>query len=412
MKKILTLALAIAMLVSFGSVFAVSAEEPTTFWLTHYGDNTVEGSGVIFTEAYEGAVWWIHFAFAPIEGAQNAYEIVATSNGLADGSATALAIPEGGFVWAANTGNDYPSLGMGDTDYTSPNCFAAIDVAKTWAVGDQFVISGVDFETIPTSTPDTLWYDDAYVCTATIAPYDPSATPEDPSEPEQPEDPSEPEQPSEPEVDEKALYEEEYAGLVGEAVEDSSFNIALDSTTDADGVVSVTVTVTDIAEGAELTGLFAYLYYDMESMTLTTEVNDENALECITKVPSEAWNENLVHIDKDEGFIDIGIGATTGDILPISEENPLVLTFTFQLKEGCEYAGVVIPNATVSASDINFADFKGTGAYEIVELPVVDEPSDEPSKPVTPGGDAGVIVFAVLGLIAICGAAVVVKVRH
>ena len=71
-----------------------------------------------------------------------------------------------------------------------------------------------------------------------------------------------------------------------------------------------------------------------------------------------------------------------------------------------------MPTENVSGTDFDFADYYGNGAYEIAELPVVDEPSDEPSKPVTPGGDAGVIVFAVLGLIAICGAAVVVKVRH
>ena len=232
--------------------------------------------------------------------------------------------------------------------------------------------------------------------------------------PEQPEDPSEPEQPSEPEVDEKALYEEEYAGLVGEALENPSYNLALDSTTDENGVVTVTVTVTDIAEGVELTGLYAYLYYDMDRMTLTTKVNTDNSLDCLTTVPSESWREdNLTVIDKDEGFINIGAGVADGDIVAISEDKPLVLTFTFQLKEGYEYAGIYMPTENVSGTDFDFADYYGNGAYEIAELPVVDdEPSDEPSKPVTPGGDAGVIVFAVLGLIAICGAAVVVKVRH
>ena len=153
------------------------AEE--TFWLTHYNDGFVEGSGVIFTEEDTAGGWWLHVAFAPIAGAENAYEIVEITNGLSDGSAAKVAVPAGGFVWAANYGNNYPAIGgYGDDaiDYTSPNCTDAINRATAWAVGDKFVISGVDFETIPTSTPDVKWYDDAYVCTATIATYVPGST--------------------------------------------------------------------------------------------------------------------------------------------------------------------------------------------------------------------------------------------
>ena len=157
--------------------------EPEMFWLTHYNDGFVEGSGVIFTEEDTAGGWWLHVAFAPIAGAENAYEIVEITNGLADGSAAKVAVPEGGFVWASNYGNDYISLGMGDTDFTSPNCTDAINRATAWQVGDQFVISGVDFETIPTTTADVNWYDDAYVCTATIAPYVPGSAPETPDTP-------------------------------------------------------------------------------------------------------------------------------------------------------------------------------------------------------------------------------------
>ncbi len=187
MKKIFALALAVVMLATLGTAFAVSADEPEMFWVTHYNDSTVEGAGSIITQPYEHAGWWLHVAFKPIEGATNAYEIVEICNGLADGSATPLAIPEGGFVWAANYGNDYITLGSGDTDFTSPNCSDAIDRAKAWAVGDQYVIEGVDFETVPTSTPDVNWYDDAYVCTATIAPYVPGSEPSDEPESSEPE---------------------------------------------------------------------------------------------------------------------------------------------------------------------------------------------------------------------------------
>ncbi len=148
--------------------------EAKMFWVTHFGDSAVEGAGSIFTAPYTGAGWWLHVAFAPVtvEGAESVYEIVAITNGLGDGLATPLEIPEGGFVWAINTGNDYISLGMGDTDFTSPNCNGMVADAKLWMVGDKMQILGVDLEgqTIPTSTEDVIYYDDAYVCTATWAP--------------------------------------------------------------------------------------------------------------------------------------------------------------------------------------------------------------------------------------------------
>lgn len=148
--------------------------EAETFWLTHYGDSTVEGAGSIFTASYSGAAWWLHVAFVPVEveDLENVYEIVAISDGIEGGTATPLDIPEGGFVWAINVGNNYPELGMGDTDYTSPGCNAMVASGRLWKVGDKIQFTGIDLEglTVPTETPDTPWYDDAYVCTATWAP--------------------------------------------------------------------------------------------------------------------------------------------------------------------------------------------------------------------------------------------------
>ena len=169
--------------VMFDEVEVYSAEvKPELEWkpmfVTHFNNNTVEGSGVIMTEAYDGAVWWIHVALAPVAGLDGVYEVTAISDGTPDGKGVAQAIPEGGFVYSLNTGNDYPSLGMGDTDYTSPACSAMIADVQTWKVGDKFVFEGLDLEgkTVPTSTPDTNWYDDAYVCTAKYAAYVPGAS--------------------------------------------------------------------------------------------------------------------------------------------------------------------------------------------------------------------------------------------
>lgn len=176
MKRISAIAIALLVLcLSLVPMTAFAAEEKP-LWITHYNDNTTEGAGSIFTTEYSGAVWWIHFAFAPTD-VEDVYTITAISNGIADGSATALAIPEGGFVFALNVGNDYATINgnPNDIDYTSPNCSNAInDYAANWMVGMNIKFNGLDLEgfTVPTSTPDVKWYDDAYVCTATYSVYE------------------------------------------------------------------------------------------------------------------------------------------------------------------------------------------------------------------------------------------------
>ena len=107
MKKLLTVAVIVAMLFTLASVSA--SAEGTTFWLTQYDQSDVEGAGVVFTETDAAGQWWHHFAFAPIKGTKDAYEIVAISNA-SQGTAEPIAIPEGGFVYACNMGNNWPQL--------------------------------------------------------------------------------------------------------------------------------------------------------------------------------------------------------------------------------------------------------------------------------------------------------------
>lgn len=198
MKKLITFAVVIAMLFTFAS-FTASAEG-TTFWLTQYDDNSVEGAGVIFTVSDGAGQWWHHFAFAPVKGTKDAYEIVNLSNA-SSGTAEPIEIPEGGFVYACNMGNNWPQLiadnnvkGDGATglwyddemhvnmpNYISNGINDMWGVIANWSVGDRFVIHGLDLEnfTVPTSTPDKQWYEDGYVCTATFEVYDGSnATPD------------------------------------------------------------------------------------------------------------------------------------------------------------------------------------------------------------------------------------------
>ena len=163
--------------------------ERVLFWVTHFNDGGVEGAGTIFTETDEGGAWWHHVSFKPVEGMEDVFEVVEISRG--DGGAGAtLAVPEGGFVYAVNIGNDWPTLCAGLTGDGSsglwyddekhlamPN-YVTVQVtdAFAWAgalsVGQRFLIEGVDLEKeiVPTSTSDLSWYTPGYICTAYIAP--------------------------------------------------------------------------------------------------------------------------------------------------------------------------------------------------------------------------------------------------
>ena len=197
MKKVVSLLVSvlIAVLLTAFAVVPASAEEGV-FWFSAYNDTRIEGAGVVFNKPFTDCTWWILVAFAPVEGAENAYEIIAMVDGVADGSASPLDVPEGGFVYGLNTGNDWASIVeqakaagnlesqwwyssyQQDPDYYSTNfvndaCNSMIATVRTWSVGDKFVITGIDFETNtpPTSTPDLAWYSDDYVCVATYSVY-------------------------------------------------------------------------------------------------------------------------------------------------------------------------------------------------------------------------------------------------
>lgn len=164
----------------------VATGDPEVFWVTHYDSYTEEGAGMILTEdcdysSWDGA-WCDHYAFKPIDGVENGYELVELSYGtIANGDATyngsgkALKCPEGGFVYATSIGNNYTSEGIDASkpDYVNESCNGQISRCRTWKVGDKFVVTGVDLsgKTVPKSSGDDIqWYQSGYSCTATIAP--------------------------------------------------------------------------------------------------------------------------------------------------------------------------------------------------------------------------------------------------
>ena len=154
--------------------------DPSPFWITHYDDAEKEGAGMVLTESDSAGVWCDHYAFAPIDGVENGFELVAFSYGtIADGNDSyngqgeKLDFPAGGFIYATSIGNDYPSLNMEGPNYVNDNCNEQISRCRTWKVGDKFVFTGLDLDgkTVPkSSAEDIMWYEDSYVCTATIQP--------------------------------------------------------------------------------------------------------------------------------------------------------------------------------------------------------------------------------------------------
>lgn len=219
MKKLVSLFVAVLLFAVAAVPFAMSASaEPATFVVSHYNDTAVEGACVVFTEEYTACTWWLHIAFTPVEGEENTYEVTQIVNGLSDGSGVPLAIPEGGFVYALNSGNNWGDLTQAaidagnlesqwwygnyqaDPEYYTTNFNNAltnsmIAVAQTWSVGDKFVITGIDLNGVelPVSSTDIMWYDEGFTCTSTYEPFaDGSLLPEESEIPEEPsEEPSE-----------------------------------------------------------------------------------------------------------------------------------------------------------------------------------------------------------------------------
>ena len=171
MKKTLALALVLVMVISSVCVIFASAEVPetsSTFWATHFGDGSAEGAGnVVAGDKKDNATQWsTHVAFEPVEGAANTYKITKINrpDGNKKPEEVQLAVPEGGFVYTLNGGNNYPALlekdptkteYEGKPDYTSETCTAMMDQVKEWAEGDVITIKGLDITSTdaPTSTP-------------------------------------------------------------------------------------------------------------------------------------------------------------------------------------------------------------------------------------------------------------------
>ena len=211
-------------------------------------------------------------------------------------------------------------------------------------------------------------------------------------------------------------YEQEIADKVGDPLDDPDFAIDLSSSVE-DGVLTVVLTLKDFKDGVAMQSFNAKLYYDTERLTLTNEINKDNSVKCETTLPygdDSTW-ENLTRT-KDGGLIDISFIVADEPDQVLDADHPIVLTFTFEVKEGVDKVGVYVPTESVKGSNVdNGKKYYGNGAYKVepVKASPAPGPDDGSSKPdPEKPGDAGVLVFAILGILATAGAVTVIKVRH
>ena len=150
-------------------------EDGKTFWVTHFNNTGAEGAGSIFTQEYTGCGWWVHASFKPVEGLENVYELVEKSDGASNGTGTPLAIPEGGFVYAVNTGNNYIDINKDehDVNFKNKGSSDSMSAIRALRIGDKVRFSGLNLETmrVPTTTEYIDYYSEGYVCTAQYEKY-------------------------------------------------------------------------------------------------------------------------------------------------------------------------------------------------------------------------------------------------
>ncbi len=223
-----------------------------------------------------------------------------------------------------------------------------------------------------------------------------------------------------PDESSAAEYTESIAANV-KKVENAKINVKLDSKLEGDNVV-VTFTVEEVAADTEIITFEADLYYDAEKVELD-KGEDANTLPSIGKIVKApaAWKvtDYLTTPSKDhENAIHIAFGAGDSNDM-ITKDAPLVLTFTFKLKENATMAGFWVDSDSIDTRNqaVEKNNYPAEGAYTVAKVattPAVssDAESSAASSTAPKPGDNGIIVFTILGIIAVAGAAVVVKVRH
>ncbi len=180
MKKSIVLLLVISVLCT---AFAVSGSAygsaDSKLVVTHIDDSfDLEGAGMILTPATGKTIgvkgtfaWWVVVSF-DWDSAQNAY-VVKQVNKAMNSDKSSTEIPETGFVYCVNTGNNWPQLVEQDPatygaykdkpNYVTEWGTNSKNYAETVSVGTKAYVYGVDILNSTVSNNGKNWYDPSYV---------------------------------------------------------------------------------------------------------------------------------------------------------------------------------------------------------------------------------------------------------
>ena len=191
MKRIVAIMLAIICVLPAFAFQTVNAEpnEWETFWLTTYNDCSQEAGAAIITanefNVINAWAWRYICVFEPVENRAGVFELTHKFDYLGDSNTsegvitdfTGFSVPDGGFIYNINVGNDYSATG--GINYVNDQTNKALEVAKSWELGTQFEFVNLNIESLvaPTVTPNLKWYESGYICTAKYRVYKEEARP-------------------------------------------------------------------------------------------------------------------------------------------------------------------------------------------------------------------------------------------
>lgn len=172
MKKISLLLCILFLLSVFCTVASANdyGSDTKKLLITHIneGYSGHEGTGIIYTTSSDGTLspfgsfdWWNVVAFEWSDD-DNCFVVKSIDTKMGSTKASVV-IPENGFVYCCNVGNDYPSLGDSTKpDYTTDAMDATCAYVQTLKTGDKAYLYGVDILNATVDTNSAEWYTDDF----------------------------------------------------------------------------------------------------------------------------------------------------------------------------------------------------------------------------------------------------------
>lgn len=146
-----------------------------------------EGAGVIYTDSADGTLgaygsftWWYTLSFE-WDADQGCY-VVSEVHNTVNSDKSAVVIPQNGFCYCVNLGNDYPQLYKDDPiafaayadsslfpDYTTDEVTDSFDFAATVKKGDRIYLYGTDLESKYVDVNEVIWYKEGFESKAFVS---------------------------------------------------------------------------------------------------------------------------------------------------------------------------------------------------------------------------------------------------